>query len=415
MATRRRFGRVRKLPSGRWQARYSLPDGREVAAPDTFNTKTGAERWLSSIETDLSRGQWVDPARGQGTLSAYAEQWMLARPDLKVRTRELYAWLLEKYLVPQLGHVPLTKITPTVVRTWHAALVRTAKPTPTRQAYSLLRAMLNTAVTDELLLRNPCTVRGAGVSHSAERTVATIAQVNALADAVPSRYRMLILLAAWSGARWGELVALTRDSLDLDGGTVTIDRQYVELRDGTLLLDAPKTAAGVRTVHIPPHLLGELRAHLEAWTTPASPVIFPNSKDQPIRRASWRSVWLLARDKAGLPHFRFHDLRHTGNTLAAATGASTKELMARMGHASMRAALIYQHATTERDAAIASALSALAAAGVDDVVLTSHDSPPLLARGRARRAATPVSPRAAPRSDGRTPHRPPPPGAAPVG
>ena len=152
----------------------------------------------------------------------------------------------------------------------------------------------------------------------------------------------------------------SRDRVAPVRGVMTIDRQYVELRDGSLVLDTPKTAAGVRTVHIPPHLVPELHAHLDSWTTPASPVIFPNSKDEPIRRASWRSVWLLARDKAGLPHFRFHDLRHTGNTLAAATGASTKELMARMGHASVRAALIYQHATTDRDAAIVAALSELA-------------------------------------------------------
>ncbi len=136
-------------------------------------------------------------------------------------------------------------------------------------AYSVLRAMLNTAVVDELLQRNPCTVRGAGVSHAAERSVATIAQVDALAEAVPPRYRMLILLAAWSGARWGELVALTRESLDLERGVMTIDRQYVELRDGSLVLDTPKTAAGVRTVHIPPHLVPELHAHLDSWTTPA--------------------------------------------------------------------------------------------------------------------------------------------------
>ena len=197
------------------------------------------------------------------------------------------------------------------------------------------------------------------------------------------RYRMLILLAAWSGARWGELVALTRDSLDLERGVMTIDRQYVELRDGSLVLDTPKTAAGVRTVHIPPHLVPELLVHLDTWTTPASTVIFPNSKDEPIRRASWRSVWLLARDKAGLPHFRFHDLRHTGNTLAAATGASTKELMARMGHASMRAAVSYQHATTDRDAAIAVALSELA--GQAAPAATRSDGNTLKAAGRAKR------------------------------
>ncbi len=386
MAARRRFGRLRQLPSGRWQARYTTPSGKDVAAPNTFATKTAAQRWLAAVETDLGRGQWVDPQPGKDTLATYAEQWLRSRPDLKIRTQELYRWLLDKYVLPALGTSPLAKLTPALVRQWHADLVRTAKPTPTRQAYSLLRAMLNTAVRDEVLTRNPCTVRGAGMSRTAERTVATLEQVDALADAVPPRYRMLILLAAWSGARWGELVALSRERLDLDAGTLTIDRQYVELRDGRLVLDTPKTAAGVRTVHIPPHLLVGLQQHLDLYTTAASPVIFPNSKGEPIRRASWRSVWLLARKRAGLPDFRFHDLRHTGNTLAAATGASTKELMARMGHASMRAALIYQHASADRDAAIAVALSRLAEAGAKVAAeqQQADERPPLRARGRAR-------------------------------
>jgi hypothetical protein len=155
MSGRRRFGRVRKLPSGRYQARYSTPDGREHPAPDTFASKTAAERWLASVETDMARGQWIDPRSRQLLLSGYAESWLAARPDLKIRTRELYQWLLGKYVLPQLGHLPLDKITPGVVRNWHAGLLRDAAPTPTRQAYSLLRAMLNTAVADELLPRNP--------------------------------------------------------------------------------------------------------------------------------------------------------------------------------------------------------------------------------------------------------------------
>jgi len=96
---------------------------------------------------------------GSFASSCHSAQWMQSRPDLKIRTRELYAWLLEKYVVPQIGHVPLAKITPTN----GAELARRpgpyAKPTPTRQAYSLLRVMLDTAVTDELLQRNPCTDR----------------------------------------------------------------------------------------------------------------------------------------------------------------------------------------------------------------------------------------------------------------
>lgn len=363
MAGRRRFGRVRKLPSGRWQARYSSPDGREHPAPDTFPTKTAADRWLASVETDMSRGQWVDPRSRQLLLSAYAESWLAARPDLKIRTRELYRWLLNKYILPHLGDLPLDKITPTVVRGWHANLARDGSPTPTRQSYALLRGILNTAVADELIVRNPCLVRGAGVARSGERSVASLAQIQALADAVPPRYRMLILLAAWSGARWGELVALSRDRLDVDRGTMKIDRQYVELEDNSLVLDTPKTAAGIRTVHIPPHLLDELRQHLSAYPDPpAGAVARLHQRRGPAADARRVPQHLgqgpRARRPAGI---RFHDLRHTGNTLAAATGASTKELMARMGHASMRAALIYQHASADRDAAIAEALSRLAA------------------------------------------------------
>jgi hypothetical protein len=177
MAGRRRFGRLRKLPSGRWQARYSTPDGREHAAPDTFSTKTAAERWLAAVETDLARGQWIDPCSRQLLLRTYAESWLAARPDLKIRTRELYQWLLNKYVLPQLGDLPLDKITPTVVRGWHATLLRHGSPTPARQAYALLRGILNTAVADELIMRNPCLVRGAGVARSGERSVATLPQI----------------------------------------------------------------------------------------------------------------------------------------------------------------------------------------------------------------------------------------------
>jgi integrase len=180
-------------------------------------------------------------------------------------------------------------------------------------------------------------------------------------------------------------VALTRDRLDLDRGTMTIDRQYVELEDNSLVLDTPKSAAGIRTVHIPPHLLEELREHLTACPDPDPDrsQVFTNSEGRPLSRGGFRSTWVKARERAGLPTFRFHDLRHTGNTLAAATGASTKELMARMGHASMRAALIYQHASADRDAAIAAALSRLAA---EEAVsgTAARSRPSLRAEGRAR-------------------------------
>ncbi|MGH9184545.1 MAG: tyrosine-type recombinase/integrase [Acidimicrobiales bacterium] len=95
-------------------------------------------------------------------------------------------------------------------------------------------------------------------------------------------------------------------------------------------------------------------------------LVFAGAKRAPLRRSAWGRKWRAAVRSIGMEGFRAHDLRHTRNTLAAATGASTKELMARMGHASPRAALIYQHATSERDSAIAAALSDIIAAAATE-------------------------------------------------
>jgi integrase len=174
----------------------------------------------------------------------------------------------------------------------------------------------------------------------------------------------MVLLATFAGLRFGELAGLTRRHVDLLHGTVKVAQQIQELADGRRVVVPPKTDAARRTVAVPPHLLPELEAHLAAWAeSGAGGLVFPAPESGPIRRSNFnRRVWQPACRVAGVEGLRFHDLRHTGNTLAAATGASTRELMVRMGHASPRAALIYQHATADRDAAIARALSDLAAA-----------------------------------------------------
>ena len=126
MAHRRRFGRVRKLSSGRWQARYPDARGVLVAAPQTFPTKTAADRYLANVETDISRGSWFDPRAGQQTLRTYADRWLLARRvkgrPLAPRTRELYRWQLDRHLLPALGEVELRRLDAAEVRSWHATL-----------------------------------------------------------------------------------------------------------------------------------------------------------------------------------------------------------------------------------------------------------------------------------------------------
>jgi predicted nucleotidyltransferase len=207
-------------------------------------------------------------------------------------------------------------------------------------------------------------IRGAGSERSPERPIATIAQVDALADAIEPRWRALVLLATYGSLRWGELTALTRRRFDLTAGTVEVVEQALELASGQRVLGPPKIDAGRRVVSLPAFVVDELVAHLAKFVEPGpDAIVFTGPKGAPLLRSNWHPKWKAAAAAVGCEDLHFHDLRHTGNTLAAATRASTKELMARIGHSSARAALLYQHATRERDDAIAVALDAMARPG----------------------------------------------------
>jgi integrase len=357
---RREFGSVRQLPSGRWQACYPGVDGRLKPAPETFTSRQGAAGWLAALQTDLARGAWVDPARGRESFADYATEWLAQRVDLRPRTRELYGGLLERHLLPHLGSVPLASLSPAVVRRWHAERLRAGVGQSTvAKAYRLLKAILGTAVADEILARNPCVLRGASVERTPERVPPTLEQAYAIADALDPRWRMLVVLAVWSGLRWGELTALRRCSIDLPAGQISVTEQFVQT-SGQVTLGPPKSEAGRRTVHLPPRVLPDVADHLERWVGPEPDAwLFTGPKGAPLTRTNFSHHWTRARERAGAAGVRFHDLRHLSATLAATVGATTRELMSRMGHSSPRAALIYQHAVADRDRHVADALSSL--------------------------------------------------------
>ena len=363
MATKRfkaAWGSVRKLASGRWQARYQVGHVRYVA-PVTFRTRREAESYLSGTRTDLERGTWQPVDHAPLPLREYAGQWMEQRDNLRPRSRDQYELQLRLRILPHLGDVDLSGLTVARVRTWRAELIRSGDRPPTvAKAYRLLHAIMATALEDELILRNPCVLRGASTERPAERPVASVQEVFELSDAMDPRLRMMVLLAGFTGLRLGELLALRKDRVDLGGGTVQVVEQYQELASGELILGPPKTAAGHRTVSVPEAILGDLREHLMRHTAPGPRALLFGSEvalERPISRKTFYRQWKGAVRATGMSSFRFHDLRHTANTLTALTGASAKELMARMGHASSRAALIYLHATPQRDREIAAALS----------------------------------------------------------
>jgi integrase len=356
---KRRFGRVRRLPSGRFQARYPGPDGLLRPGPQTFATRTDAERWLSVVEAELMQGTWLDPIAGQVPLGEYAERWINERPGLAPKTVVLYEGLLRRHIRPALGDLAVADVTPAGVRSWRASLLDDGTGRVTvAKAYRLLKAVLTTAVDDDLIRRNPCRIKGAGTERSPERPTVTIEEVYAIAGGVSEWFSALVLLAAFCGLRWGELIALRCRHLELDGDAVVHVRGSVSEVDGKFVEGPPKSEAGRRDVTIPSVIVAELRKHLGRWSE-AGPDgrVFVGPKGGIPRRTNFQATWVKATRAAGVPGLHFHDLRHTGNTLAAES-ASLRELMARMGHSSTRAALIYQHASRERERAIGAAISA---------------------------------------------------------
>jgi integrase len=314
------------------------------------------------VEADIVRGAWLNEDLGRQTFGSYARAWLRDHPTMGPRYQETCERNLRLHLAP-LQDVPLRVLTSAVVREWHASALRSGGGRVSiQQAYRLLRAVMNTAVRDGAVVKNPCQIGGAGTDRAKERPVASPAEVVALVEAITPRYRAAVLLAAWCGLRRGEVLGLRRDDVDLAGGRVTVRRNRVELLATRSAFDAdPKTDAGKRTVTVPPHVLPVLTEHMNSWAGPDR--VFVGRDGRPMRGDAVRQAFDRARRKAGMPGFRFHDLRHTGQTMAAATGATTKDLMRRLGHASPAASYRYLHAVDGRDAEIASALSELAAHG----------------------------------------------------
>ena len=280
MASRRRgFGRVRRLPSGRYQAGYLGPDLALHNALDTFHTREDAEAWLSRERELTHSDAWrpvqvrAELARRQPvTLESFAEAWLGSR-TLTPRTHGLYRSLLDRFILPELGEMPLKDLSPAVVRAWHAK-VTPNRPTQRAHAYSLLRAICSTAVMDEIVVANPCRVAGAGSARRVRRIVPpTLPEVEILVRSMPEPYQLLVLLAAWCGLRLGELIELRRKDVDCQALVLHVTRAATRVSGG-VVIGLPKSDAGVRSVHVPPHLGPVLLAHDGgSWgsgTTPSS-------------------------------------------------------------------------------------------------------------------------------------------------
>lgn len=390
MATRRDFGRLRRRASGRYQAGYIGPDLQVHNAPFTFTAKTDAEGWLASERRLIERDEWIAPearkqaARVKGaTLADFTPGWLdhHKRSDgqpLKDRTREHYQSLLDRRILPHLGDEPMKRLNADRLNRWRDEELPRNTPVANAHAYALLREILKAAAETDSTIKPPM-IPGASKARTTHRSEpADLAELEVIVATMPEQYRLMILFMSWCALRFGEAAELRRKDIDLKNGRIKVRRAVVRV-EHERRVTTPKSEAGIRDVAIPPHLDSAVRDHLQRFAEPGPDgLLFTgaggghlsqstlNGKPGRRRMIKGRMVnesatgFCRAREAAGRPDLHLHDLRHTGAVLAAQTGATLAELMARLGHSTPGAAMRYQHAAKDRDKAIAEALSRMA-------------------------------------------------------
>jgi integrase len=378
--TKRSFGNIRHLPSGNWQARYTGPDDVEHKALTTFISREHAEGWLTDERRLISDSRWTPPTVRLAAAVAGAgshklptlEEWVetvvrrresrLRRP-LAATTADLYRKDARLRIIPDLGRLRLDQLTRARIAGWWDGLDQST-PTQNARAYSLLRSVMVDAVDDELIATNPCRLKGVGKpapNHKAEAL--TAAETLAYVAAVPQHRRVPLMIAAWCGLRSGEVRGLRRRDVDLTAQTLTVSQAVSRVKVGPKRygwrIAPPKTAAGLRTVAMPPQLVEPLRTHLAALPIRGRDALLFTAEDgiSPMCGTVLGTAHAAGRRALGRPSLTIHDLRRTAATLAAQGGATTRELMRLLGHTTVNVAMLYQVPDDLRDRARADRLA----------------------------------------------------------
>jgi len=397
---RRGFGRVRQERSGRFSAAYVGPDLQLHRAEATFHARIDAEGWLASERRLIDLDQWAAPDRrrpvhrgpapathrqSEGpTVREYAIAWLDDRcgrdphdpQALRPSSVKDYRLLLVNHILPGLGSIPLSELRPSHIEAWYRKLGARRIPRARAKAYSLLRAILNSAKNDPEvpLSENPAHIKGAGrVPRSTQIHPATLDELATITEAMPDELRLAVQLGAWCALRYGEVFELRRKDIDVVHGVVHIRRAVVWTK-GQVTNDRPKTSAGVRDVTVPPHLMPMVTGHLANHVKGGQEaLLFHDRSGRNLRPSEFQPAWHAARAMAGRDDLKFHHLRHTGAVLAAQSGATLADLMGRLGHTTPAMAMIYQHTAADRDRLIADRLSQVAMAAVG---ASARASPP---------------------------------------
>lgn len=315
--------------------RYRAPNHRERSK--SFRRKVDAERFASTVEVQILRGEWVDPRLGRTSFGDWAGRWMPTTAALKPTTRAGYESLLRTYLLPAFGRSAIARIEAVHVREWIAELVSSGlSPSRVRQCYFLFSNIMQAAVHSGYIARTPCVGVKLPRVTRAEMRFLSAEELSALAEAVAAPYSTLIYVLGYGGLRWGEVAALRRSRCELLRARLRVRESLADV-DGHLYFGPTKTYKA-RDVVLPRFLVDRLARHL-AGQVPAGPdaLVFTSPDGAPLRVSNFRQrVWFAALRASGIPQsFRIHDLRHTCAALLISQGAHPKVIQQHLGHSSI--------------------------------------------------------------------------------
>lgn len=342
------MGSVRKRENGRWEARYR--DIADRQRGKTFRTKREAERFLERVGADIQRGDWIDPQAARTTFDAWARDWLATTVHLREGTKAGYESLLDNHILPAFGSTPVGRIDKLAVKAWVAGRVKAGLGAGTvRNAFAVLRQVLDAAVDGGGLRRNPCIGVDLPRPKREEMHFASHDEVATLADTIAHpvdfrgrskgeypAYGLLVLLDAYTGLRFGEVAALRRKRVDILRRRIEVSESVDEL-SGRLIYTETKTYE-TRSVPIPAFLAERLGEHLLTVPNRPESLVFSSPSGEPLRNGNFvQRHFKPAVCQAGLPEgFRFHDLRHTHAALLVAEGAHPLAIMKRLGHSSIQ-------------------------------------------------------------------------------
>ena len=357
--------------SGRmtWQARWRDPAGAERAK--NFIRKIDAERYLVNLESDKLRGRYADPRLGRTRLADWFTEWQPTCTNVSALTRIRDEASIRNHVIPKLGDVPIRQLQPVHISQWVASLGDDGlAPATTRKAYQLLAAALTSAVDNGLIPVSPCRKVKLPKLVTPEMRILEPDEIDALAEAMDDRYRVMVIAAAYTGLRFGELCALRKERFDALRKTVRVEESLSEVKS-EFIFKGPKSEASRRTVSVPGFLVEELAQHLATFPDDSA-LVFTAPTGGPIRRTNFRRrAWIPGVETSVGEPCTFHDLRHSHVALLIAQGEHPKVIQERLGHASIKTTLdTYGHLFDGLDEAAADRLDATWRAARADAPLT---------------------------------------------